>query len=138
VSNCVFCAIVERRAEASFVYEDDAVMAFLDVQPVTDGHVLVIPQEHLPHLADVPRELLAHMVGVAQAVAAALRRTSVACEGVNVFLADGEAAGQEVLHTHLHVFPRSVDDGFRIEADWRVRPRSELDDVAAALRQALG
>jgi histidine triad (HIT) family protein len=138
VSDCVFCAIVERRAEASFVYEDTLVAAFLDLQPVTTGHVLVVPRTHLPYLADVPPEVAARMFTVAQDLAAALRRSSLPCDGVNLFLADGEAAFQEVLHAHLHVFPRTAGDGFRIEAHWRLRPRAELDEVARDLRDALG
>jgi histidine triad (HIT) family protein len=138
MSSCVFCAIVDRQAEASFVYEDATVAAFLDIQPVTTGHVLVVPRAHLPYLDDVPPDLAAHLFTVAQRLAAALRRSSVPCEGVNLFLADGEAAFQEVFHAHLHVFPRTAGDGFRIEADWRLRPRAELDEVARDLRDALG
>ena len=137
VSDCIFCAIVERRAEGSFVHEDADVVAVMDLTPVNDGHVLVMPRAHLPQLADLSPDLAGHVVQVAQRVAAALRRSGVPCEGVNLFLADGEAASQEVMHAHLHVFPRYAGDGFRIEADWRVRPRAELDAVAADLRRAL-
>jgi histidine triad (HIT) family protein len=75
-----------------------------------------------------------HMFGVAQRMAAALRRSGLPCQGVNLFLADGEAAFQEVFHIHLHVLPRTVGDGFRIRAKWRHPPRAELDSAAGRVR----
>ena len=77
------------------------------------------------------------MFTVAQRLAAALRVSVLLCEGVNLFLADGEAAGQEVFHIHLHVFPRFAGDSFRIRADWSVMPsRAELDEIAARIRRS--
>ncbi|WP_430378158.1 HIT family protein [Streptomyces sp. B1-3] len=67
----------------------------------------------------------------------ALRRSGLRCEGVNLFLADGEAAFQEVFHVHLHVFPRFTGDPFRIDADWRVKERDQLDKTVAAVRGGL-
>ncbi len=66
-----------------------------------------------------------------------MRRTTLRCDGVNLFLADGEAAFQEIFHTHLHVFPRYAGDGFRIDADWRTRDRPELDAFAEQVRAGL-
>ena len=106
VDPCVFCAIVEGTAEASFVYRDDRVVAFLDIGPVTAGHLIVVPLQHLPSLADIPEELGGHLFVVASRLAAAMRRSGLPCEGVNLFLADGEAAFQDVFHVHLHVFAR--------------------------------
>jgi len=75
-----------------------------------------------------------HMFRVAQQMAAALRRSGLPCQGVNLFLADGEAAFQEVFHVHLHVLPRNRGDGFRIHAKWRSPSRAELDSVAEKVR----
>ena len=66
-----------------------------------------------------------------------LRRSGLPCQGVNLFLADGEAAFQEVFHVHLHVLPRNRGDGFRIHAKWRTPSRAELDSVAAQVRDGL-
>jgi diadenosine tetraphosphate (Ap4A) HIT family hydrolase len=134
---CIFCAIVRGEAEASFVHEDDVVVAFMDIQPVTQGHVLVVPRDHLPSLSDIPPDVGAHMFRVGQAIAAALRRSDQPCDGVNLFYADGEAAFQEVFHGHLHVFPRTPGDGFGIVADWRMRSRDELDATAGCVRAGL-
>lgn len=79
------------------------------------------------------------MFVVARRLAAALRASGLRCEGVNLFLADGEAAFQEVFHTHLHVIPRFAGDSFRISADWSVTPtRAELDAQAAWIRGGVG
>jgi histidine triad (HIT) family protein len=133
--------MVAGTAEASFVYRDDHVAAFLDVAPVTEGHIIVVPVEHLPSLADIPEQLGGQMFVVASRLAAALRRSGLPCEGVNLFLADGKAAFQDVFHAHLHVFARWAGDGFSIDSPAWSRPkptRDELDATAAAIRAALG
>lgn len=135
--DCVFCGVVAGTVESSRVYEDDAVLAFMDIQPVTNGHLLVVPKPHAASLEELDEDLGAAMFRAGHRLAAALRASGLPCEGVNMFLADGEAAFQEVFHVHLHVFPRTPGDGFRIDADWRVRPRPELDDAAALVRAAL-
>ena len=95
----------------------------------------MIPKAHYPYLADLNPEKGAHMFRVAQQIAAALRGTGLRCEGVNLFLADGEAAYQEVFHTHLHVIPRYKGDDFKISADWSQRPsRAELEKIAAQIK----
>ncbi|WP_433222626.1 HIT family protein [Dactylosporangium sp. CS-047395] len=137
MTDCLFCGIVAGTVESSTVYADDAIVAFLDLQPVTPGHLLVVPRSHAAGLSDLAPDLGAQLWTVAQRLAGALRRSSLRCEGINLFLADGEAAFQEVFHVHLHVFPRFPGDGFTIDADWRVRPRAELDETAAAIRAGL-
>lgn len=135
---CVICRIAGRELDASVVLEPATVLAFMDVDPVTAGHVLVAPQDHLPGLADLDADIAAEMFTVARSIAGALRRSSLRCEGVNLFYADGGAAFQEVPHAHLHVFPRFEDDGFTIEARWGSHPRrAELDAHAGAIRAAL-
>ena len=132
---CVFCAIIAGESPASVVHDDEVALAFLDIRPVTPGHLLVIPRRHAPYLADLDEETGRHLFAVATRLAGALRRSGLRCDGVNMFLADGEAAGQEVFHLHLHVFPRFPGDGFRIEGEWSVTPsRAELDEIAAKLR----
>ncbi len=134
---CIFCSIVGGRAEAAVVHEDESVMAFMDLQPVTPGHLLVVPKAHATGLEDLDEIVGARVWTVAHRLARALRRSGLRCDGVNLFLADGEAAFQEVFHVHLHVFPRFADDGFRIDARWRTRDRHELDRTAAAVRAGL-
>jgi len=137
-SDCPFCRIVTRELDASVVHESAAVLAFMDIDPVTAGHVLVVPKAHLPTLADLDDDVAAEMFAVARAVAGALRRSSLPSDGINLFYADGAAASQEVFHSHLHVFPRSPGDGFTIRARWGSDPaRADLDRHAEAIRAAL-
>jgi diadenosine tetraphosphate (Ap4A) HIT family hydrolase len=138
MNDCVFCEITNRRAPASIVYEDDLSLAFLTIGPINPGHLLVVPKRHLPSLADLDEDTGAHLFRIAMRTAAALRRSGLRAEGINLFLADGEAAFQDVFHLHLHVFPRFKGDAFRIDADWSATPpREELDRIAEIIRTAL-
>jgi diadenosine tetraphosphate (Ap4A) HIT family hydrolase len=137
-TDCVFCAIVAGEEQASIVHEDDDTLAFMTIGPVTPGHLMVIPKRHAPYLADLDEQTGARIFVVAMHLAQALRKSGLRCEGINLFLADGEAAFQEIFHAHLHVFPRFAGDSFRIDADWLVHPtRKELEANAARIRGAL-
>lgn len=137
---CVICKLISREIEVSMVYQDERCSAFLDHQPVNPGHMLVVPNRHASNLAELYEEEGAHMFRVAQRIAVALRGSGVRCEGVNVWLADGEAAGQEVFHAHLHVVPRYVGDGFGLKFGphyWNKPKRQELNEIADGIRNAL-
>jgi diadenosine tetraphosphate (Ap4A) HIT family hydrolase len=135
--DCLFCAIVARRLPSTQVYSDDVVVAFLDIRPLTTGHLLVVPREHAAGLASLPEPTGAHMFTTAQRLAAAIRASGLPCEGINLFLADGAVAGQEVFHVHLHVLPRNSGDGFSISAQRHEPDRAELDTTAALIRAVL-
>jgi histidine triad (HIT) family protein len=137
---CIFCDILAGKAEATLVYQDSLCTAFMDIQPVNPGHMLVVPNRHAVGLSDLDEETGAQMFRIGHRLAAALRKSGVRCEGVNLFLADGEAAFQEVFHVHLHVIPRFTGDGFKLSfgPDYFKRPgRVELEDTAAQIRQVL-
>ena len=132
--NCIFCAIVAGSSPVSLLYRDEQVMAFLDIRPITPGHLLVVPIGHATALADLDPAVGAELFRVGQRAAAALRRGDIG-GGVNFFLADGEVAGQEVFHVHLHVIPRTAGDGFSIGGRFTSPPRSVLHEQAALLRR---
>jgi histidine triad (HIT) family protein len=139
--DCILCRIVADEVPASFVHRGATASAFLDINPVTQGHLLVVPNRHYPSLADAPVETFAHVMRIARRIAVALRTSSFQADGINLFLADGEVAGQEVPHLHVHVIPRTPDDGFRVHAAaWDAeRPtRETLDRQAEAIKAALG
>jgi len=140
VIDCIFCRILAGEAPASFVHRDDLVSAFLDIRPVTPGHLLVIPNQHIEAIHDLPAAIADRLFSVGRALARVLRSGAVVDgEGVNLFVADGEAAGQEVFHAHLHVIPRFPGDGFTIDAAAWQRPlptRDELDRLAAEINAA--
>ena len=133
----MFCGIAAGNVEADITLENEHVVGFLDHRPVTPGHMLVVPRRHAAFLADLDPEDGAQLFRVGLRGAAALRASSLRCEGVNFHLADGEVAGQEVFHVHLHVLPRFTGDGFglRFPPDYRIRERAELDEAAAAVRE---
>ena len=139
-NDCIFCKILAGELEVSLVYQDDRCSAFMDIQPVNPGHTLVIPNRHAGNLAELDEEEGAQMFRVARRLTEALRNSGVKCEGVNISLADGEAAGQEVFHVHLHVIPRYVGDGFglRFGPHYGNRPeRRGLNEIADRIRNAL-
>lgn len=136
MDTCVICRIIGGELPASTVHEDATVLAFMDINPVNPGYVLVVPKAHLANLADMDEATGEHLFKIAMRMARALRRSGIRCDGVNLFLADGAEAGQEVLHVHLHVIARFEGDAFKIEADWSAPPRKELDDCADRLCKA--
>ena len=95
MNDCIFCAILEGRKEASFVYQEDSVSAFMDIQPINPGHILIVPNVHAAYLVDLNLDTGARLFQTAQCLAATLRFSRLRCQGVNFFLADGEAAHQE-------------------------------------------
>ncbi len=134
---CVFCRIIQGKSPASAFYEDGVVLGLMTIGPVTTGHAMIIPKRHVAYLSELDEATGRHLWTVAQRTAAAIRQSGVTCEGINLFLADGEAAFQEVFHLHLHVFPRYKGDSFKIDADWSHQPpREELDRVARQIRVA--
>jgi diadenosine tetraphosphate (Ap4A) HIT family hydrolase len=137
MDTCIFCAIMAGHSPGSIFYEDAMVVGLLDINPVTEGHALIIPRRHAADLASLDEATGQHLWTIAQRTAATLRASGLRCEGVNLFLADGAAAFQEVFHVHLHVFPRYAGDGFTISADWSSRPpRTALDATAHTLAAA--
>ncbi|MCC5949849.1 MAG: HIT domain-containing protein [Nitriliruptoraceae bacterium] len=137
MDDCIFCDILAGQAEASFVAGDERVVAFADILPIGEGHTLVIPRRHAIGLHDLDPEDGAAMFRLGQRIAAAQRRLGLA-EGVNLFLADGVVAGQEVFHAHLHVLPRQDGDALTLSVDYAPAPsRDALDTTAARLRDAL-
>jgi histidine triad (HIT) family protein len=138
--DCIFCKIINGEAPVSLVYEDEICLAFMDIHPITPGHVLVVPRLHAIGLADLPVDIGGHLFQVGQRISAGLKKSRNRCEGINFFLADGAVAFQTVFHVHLHIIPRFSGDGFRLVfgPDYRNLPeRSELDRLANDLKEFL-
>ena len=136
---CVFCQIVAGESPASVVYQDEQVTAFLDISPVNQGHTLLVPNHHAAGLADTEPALGGYLFGVAMSLSEAVR-DSVRAEGVNLIVADGRAAGQNLFHVHVHIIPRHEDDGFGFQfpTGYPSQPeRKSLDKDARAIRRVL-
>ena len=132
--DCIFCRIVAGEIPAHKVYEDEQSLAFLDIRPASRGHTLVIPKEHAVDIFDISPESLAATTLCAQTVARTLR-AKLNPDGMNVYQNNGAAAGQEVMHYHLHLVPRwesrQATLGRRAETD-----HGALGALAAELRGA--
>jgi len=116
-------------------YEDSQAIAFMDIQPVNPGHVLVVPRQHHESLLDVPPDLARHLFDVALRLAPIVRRLAGA-DGLNVIVNSGAAAGQDVFHYHVHVIPRRSDDGFAVTLPFpgsTPPDRTLLDAMAARI-----
>lgn len=137
MDDCIFCAIATSRAPASIVFEDEATLAFLDINPITRGHTLVIPREHCPDLFALSPAVGGLVMTTAAKVAGALRE-ELKPDGLNILQSNGRAAGQTVFHFHLHLVPRWRDDGLFLPRHALARAsRSELATLAASLRGRL-
>lgn len=134
---CVFCRIVAGEIPAARLFEDEHVLAFLDIAPLNKGHLLVVPRRHYYSLTEMPGEEAGRLLAAAARLGQAVLR-AVQADGFNLLLANGSVAGQVVPHVHLHVVPRFPDDGLVLPA--RAVPYAsgaERDELAAGIRRRL-
>jgi len=138
-SDCIFCAIVAGLAPAARVFDDDDCLAFMDIQPLARGHVLVIPKRHAENLFDLEADEAAAVARTAKQLAHALR-TVLEPEGLRLFQLNGAAAGQTIFHYHMHLLPRNADEPDVNPAALHGRKpadRAELEELAGRIRTAL-
>jgi histidine triad (HIT) family protein len=126
--DCLFCKILAGELPSTRIYEDERTVAFMDINPATRGHTLVIPREHARDLHEIAAEDLAACAQTAQLIAARAR-DQLGCDGVNLLNSCGSAAWQTVFHFHMHVIPRYSDDPLRLP--WVPGP-GDPDEIAAA------
>ncbi len=110
--DCIFCNIIESKVPCDKVYEDDRVVAFLDIAPISQGHTLVVAKTHYPDLTATPSAVASQMIAALQRIAPAVM-TATGAPAYNVGINTGSAAGQVVRHVHFHLIPRHPDDGLR-------------------------
>ena len=132
-NNCIFCAIAAGEIPSFKVYEDDLVLAYLDINPFSFGHTLVIPKEHSTGLLDTPPEVLKEIIVRVQKVAAHLK-TALPCDGFNVLQNNGAAAGQTVHHLHFHIVPRVGGANAEITLANQKGDMNDLAELAARVR----
>lgn len=132
----IFSKIISKEIPADIVYEDENILAFLDINPVNPGHTLVIPKEPSTDGLETNPEVLSQIIKIGQRVAQAQKKT-LGCPGVNFVMNNGEAAGQEVFHTHLHVIPRYHDDKCFSKAMPTMSDRTKDKETAALLASVI-
>jgi histidine triad (HIT) family protein len=132
--DCLFCRIIAGEIPSTRVDEDERTVAFMDINPATRGHVLVVPREHSRDLLEMPDEDLAAVARMGRKLA--LRQTErLGADGVNLLNSCGQVAWQTVLHFHLHVIPRYAGDPLRLP--WEPAP-GDRDEIDSAARQLTG
>jgi len=139
MGECIFCKIVNKRLPSSIVYEDENVVAFLDIKPVSEGHTLVVPKRHFVTLNDCEEEVAKHLVVVLKRLNISVSK-AVHCDGVLNAVMNGEFAGQEVFHLHFHIIPRFKNDGFgfRFPESYEIKKEREIfDEVASRIRKCV-
>jgi histidine triad (HIT) family protein len=135
VNGCIFCAIVDGSAPSRRIYEDEHAIAFMDINPATDGHALVIPRAHVRDLWEIDEPVASNVMAASVRVAAQMRK-ALEPDGINILHATGAAAFQTVFHFHLHLIPRYLGDPIKLP--WVPRPgdRSKIDALAEKIASA--
>ena len=136
MEDCIFCKIVAGEIPSARIYEDDDVIAFMDIGPIAPGHALVVPRAHHAALLDTPPDLLGKVLAATQKVAAAVVEATGA-EGFNLFQFNGSCAGQEVFHLHFHIIPRKPGDGVRFGWGRTQYGEGEMAAMAERIRQSM-
>lgn len=135
MESCLFCNIAARKIPAAIVFEDEAVVAFLDIHPVSPGHTLVIPKEHYEDVVSTPPNIFGTLASRLPKLGAAIA-SALKVDGFNVSFNNGAAAGQVIGHVHAHIIPRIKNDGHR-PWDQRDYQEGEAAVVAEKIRSAL-
>ncbi|MGD6807462.1 MAG: HIT family protein [Candidatus Bathyarchaeia archaeon] len=134
--NCIFCKIVQKQAPSSTLYEDDTVLAFLDIRPLNMGHTLVIPKAHYVDIFDIPEKELAAVHVVAKQLALAIK-SATGADGISIFEQNGKAAGQDIFHLHVHVVPRFLGQPLPRFSELKEANRAALNEMAMKINKQL-
>lgn len=134
--DCVFCKIVRRQAPSSIVYEDEGILAFVDIRPVSEGHTLIIPKLHCVDIFDTPNDLVAGAHIVTKKVAEAVKKATNA-DGISIVQQNGKSAGQDIFHMHVHIIPRFEGKKMPHFHELAMASREDMDKMAARIRKEL-
>lgn len=134
MEDCIFCKIVRGEIPAENIYETESSIAFLDINPRSPGHTLVIPKEHVESLGELEDNLVSDVFKTTRDVMNLLKK-ALNPDGFNVGINDGTAAGQEIPHLHVNIFPRFTGDGGGpVHAVVNNPPSEEVSEIAKKLR----
>lgn len=134
--NCIFCKIAKGEIPGKVVFEDDICMAILDINPATNGHLLLFPKEHYMMMPMVPDEVLGHLSVISKYLSDLLKE-AFSIEDITMYMANGGAAGQQVQHFMMHIIPRYKDDGLNFDVGGDALSDSELEKLTQELKMKL-
>lgn len=134
MENCIFCKITKGEIPCYKIYEDDLVLAFLDINPIAKGHTLIIPKEHKENIFEIENIVLERIINVAKKIAQKMK--IIGAEGVNLYHASGSSAEQTVFHFHLHVVPRAKEDGISFTSAGKQKgiEKAEFEEILSKLK----
>ncbi len=135
--DCIFCKIIRKEEFAAVLYEDNDIMAFMDIKPINEGHALIIPKKHVVLVEELDEEFYLKLFPIARKIASRIKEKLPETTAINYFIADGKDAGQEVFHVHLHVIPRKPNDGFRFIFDEEYYNRILSEDEREQIKNKL-
>lgn len=135
MTDCIFCKIVARELPATYVFENDQVVAFMDLKPVTKGHLLVVPKIHSTDITETSSEAAAALINQAQILGTAAMN-GLNAQGFNIGINTKPAAGQVIFHTHVHVIPRYSHDGLKMWPNMD-QLEEDLETTANSIRAQL-
>lgn len=135
--DCIFCKIIERKAPAEIIFEDEKVIAFLDIKPIHFGHILVVPKIHCRDFLDIPGEDLHSLINGTRVITKALIQ-SLNPDGYNIFSNNGKAAGQSIFHFHMHITPRYFKDEIHFKLNLKKYEPTEMKNFAKMIREKIG
>ena len=134
--DCIFCKIVAGEIPSIKVFEDERTLAFMDINPASEGHALVIPRDHWPDVHRIPEDALSAVASTAKRVAGALS-SALAPDGINLVQCNGKGAAQSILHFHMHVLPRTIGDDLKLNWGLVAGDLEQIRSVADRIRAAL-
>jgi histidine triad (HIT) family protein len=132
-ANCIFCNIVQKKAPASIVYEDDKTIGFMSIRPINNGHTLVVPKKHYENIYEIPEEEISELYKIVKKITQAVK-IAVGAEGIRIIQNNGKAAGQVIFHMHVHIIPMYSDSHWKHP---KVRDAKILDQDAKKIHQAI-
>jgi histidine triad (HIT) family protein len=134
--SCAFCRIIRKEVPESRVYEDDQTLAFMDIRPASEGHTLVIPKKHYETVLDMAEEEVAYLHKISKRVAVAVKK-GMKADGISIIQQNGRAAGQDIMHVHVHVIPRFEGQKLPRFEEITEANRTRLDEIAENLRNCI-
>ena len=134
--DCIFCKIIAGEIPSAKIYEDEAVLAILDINPVNLGHTLVMPKDHYANMEEVPEEILCEVMKAVKKIGRAIKQ-GLGIEGYNLTENNDPIAGQLIPHLHFHLIPRIKGDGLHLWPQRKYEAAGKMDEVAGKIRQAL-
>ena len=133
---CIFCQIVSGKVQSRKIYEDERVIAILDINPANPGHILLITKEHYSIMPQLPDEEVSHIFLVAKSLSNSMLR-GIDAQGTNIIVANGIAAGQRAQHFMVHIIPRKENDGVEFILPQKAMQEQEIEDVGNKLMKAI-